>query len=395
MRVACLLAALAAGLPPLPALAQAPEAVPVSAWTVASARELLDAIDGARAEGLDPRDYDPAALKQAIAEGPGSALDTAAGERFRHLARDYAQGHVGAEDRLSWFIPGPALTDDAANALMNRALAERRIGPVLAQLLPADARYLRLRAALAATPAKEPAQAQAIRVNMERWRWLPRSLGARRIEVNVPSYTLSLMDGDRIVSTHRVITGKAATPTPQFSTAATGLILNPWWDVPQSIVAESVGKLIRTRPTTARARGYVWSDAGVRQRPGRENSLGLMKLVMPNPFNIYIHDTPSKALFAHPKRALSHGCVRTENPFDLAAALLSDPTGATHADIDRAVATGETQKLALPAPVPVFVLYFTAEVDDAGKLVRYPDIYARDAVVAAELVDRDALDFTG
>jgi murein L,D-transpeptidase YcbB/YkuD len=388
VRVAYALLAVAAGLSPLPAFAQAPR------WDAESARELLDAIQGAQAEGLDPRDYSPEPLLEAAKAGPGPALDAAATERFRHLARDYTQGHVGPEDRLSWFIAGPTLSDEAADALMTRALAERRIGPVLAELLPTDARYLRLRAALSSS-SKDPAALQTIRVNMERWRWLPRALGARRIEVNAPSYTLTLTSDGRIVSTHKVIVGKPSTPTPQFSAVATGMILNPWWEIPESIVAESVGALVRTRPAVARARGYVWSNGSYRQRPGPNNSLGQVKMIMPNPFNVYIHDTPSKTLFARPVRALSHGCIRTEAPFDLAAALLAGQPGWARADIDRAVASGDTFKVSLPKPTPVYVLYFTAEVDASGKLVVYPDIYGRDAVVAAELTDRGALDYVG
>jgi L,D-transpeptidase YcbB len=362
-------------------------------WDQESVSELLAAIEGARAEGLDPRDYDPEPLREALAAGQSVRLDKLASDRFRHLARDYTQGHVGPEDRIGWHIVGPRLSPLDADALMARALAERRIGPLLAQLLPVDPRYLQLRKALSA--ARDPAKVRTIRVNMERWRWLPRTLGASRLEANVPSYMLTYSVDGRSVATHRVIVGKPATPTPQFSATVTGLILNPWWDIPASIVRESVGALIRTRPQVARARGYVWSGASVRQRPGPGNSLGQMKLVMPNPFAVYIHDTPSKALFARPLRALSHGCVRTEHPFDLASALLAGQTGGTRAGIDAIVVGGETKKLELVRPLPIYTLYFTAEADATGRLVTYPDIYERDAVVAAELVDRGAFDGAG
>lgn len=364
-------------------------------WTPQAAGELLEAIEAARKEGLDPRDYEPEGLRQAMRSGPGAALDAAAAQRFVHLARDYTQGHVGAEDRLSWFIAGPNLTKAAAGTLMERALGGERVGPVLAALLPTDPRYLKLRAALSATSPGDTKRLQAIRVNMERWRWLPRTLGTRRLEVNVPSYSVTFYDDGRAVATHRVIAGKPSTPTPQFSATVTGMIVNPWWEVPRSIVAESVGKLIRTQPATARARGYVWSNGAVRQRPGPTNSLGQIKLVMPNPFSVYLHDTPSKTLFRRPVRALSHGCVRTENPFDLAALLLAGQSGRNRSDLDRLLASGQTEKIDLAGPMPMYIVYFTAEVDKDGKLVTYPDIYDRDDVVAAELVDHGALDFAG
>ena len=177
MRVAFACLAIAAGLStsPLAAQAQPPR------WTVAAVNELLDAISAARAEGLDPRDYEPDGLRRALGAGAGPALDAAASERFIHLARDYTQGHVGPEDRLSWFIAGPSLSQAAAEALMERALGRERIRPVLAELLPSDSRYLRLRAALAKTSAGDAKRLQASRVNMERWRWVPRALGARRL----------------------------------------------------------------------------------------------------------------------------------------------------------------------------------------------------------------------
>ncbi|QHL90459.1 L,D-transpeptidase family protein [Sphingomonas changnyeongensis] len=225
---------------------------------------------------------------------------------------------------------------------------------------------------------------------MERWRWLPRDLGARHLLVNVPGFTLDLVEGGRVTARHRVIVGRTQTPTPQFGAEVTGVILNPWWDVPASIVAESVGALIRRNPDGARARGYVWqSDAAghlrVRQAPGPANSLGLMKLVMPNPFSIFVHDTPAKPLFARPVRALSHGCIRTENPLDLAAML----TGLNRDEIDARIAPGETARLPAP-PLPIYIVYLTATAEDGTGIRLLPDIYRRDELVAAQLADRGA-----
>ena len=169
---------------------------------------------------------------------------------------------------------------------------------------------------------------------------------------------------------------------------ATAAIINPWWNVPASIVAESVGALVRGRPAVAAARGYRWTRDGaghlsVRQAPGPGNALGRMKLDMPNPFSIFIHDTPAKALFARNARAFSHGCVRVDGALELAAAL----TGRSRADIDAVVASGETERIAFP-PLPVYVVYLTAVADADGAVAVLPDIYGEDEAVAAALADQ-------
>lgn len=386
-------AALLAGTASPAAGAQPVAADPASAapgWTVAAARGLRAAIAAAADDGLDPRDYAPEALDAALRAGDAVLIARAATASYRRLARDLIEGHVTAAARRDWHVAGPAADGAAIDRMMAAALAGGRIGPELAALAPRHPQYRALRAALAATPPGEAARIEALRVNMERWRWLPRELGARHLLVNVPGYTLDLVEGGRVTARHRVIVGRAQTPTPQFGAEVAGVILNPWWDVPASIVAESVGALIRRNPATARARGYVWqADAAghlrVRQMPGPGNSLGLMKLVMPNPFSIFVHDTPAKALFARPVRAFSHGCIRTENPLDLAALL----TGGSRAQIDAQVAGGDTLRLPV-TPLPVYIVYLTAIADDNGRISQLPDIYRRDEAVAAQLADRGA-----
>ena len=171
-----------------------------------------------------------------------------------------------------------------------------------------------------------------LRANMERWRWVPRDPGARYLLVNVAGYTAELVENGQIVSMHRIVIGKPAKSTPQFSTTVEGVIINPWWELPKRIVAERVGTLFVKHPVMAKAQGYVrvkaWGGGTrVRQAPGPRNALGQMKLVMPNPYPIYLHDTPSKALFDETARAFSHGCMRVDRPFDLAAALLAGTPG--------------------------------------------------------------------
>jgi murein L,D-transpeptidase YcbB/YkuD len=171
----------------------------------------------------------------------------------------------------------------------------------------------------------------------------------------------------------------------------TGVIFNPPWNVPQSIVAESVGSLVRNSPATARARGYTWSYSGgalrVTQQPGPQNALGQMKLDMPNPYTVYLHDTPSKALFDQEQRALSHGCIRTDKPFDLAEQLLRD-AGWNRAMIDDAVAKRRTQRVALAQPLPVYVIYMPAYVAADGSVSYFGDPYSLNGAVNRLLDDR-------
>ena len=146
-------------------------------------------------------------------------------------------------------------------------------------------------------------------------------------------------------------------------------------------------------PAEAARRGYVPSydqarRLQVRQVPGPNNALGVLKLDMPNRFSIYLHDTPAKALFDKPARAFSHGCIRTDRAPDLAAALLDGNGGWDAARIGEVVATRETTRVALPAPVPVYVAYFTAADDGKGGVIFYDDVYGRDDAVAMALDDR-------
>jgi L,D-transpeptidase YcbB len=168
-------------------------------------------------------------------------------------------------------------------------------------------------------------------------------------------------------------------------------VFNPPWHVPQSIIAESVGRLVRNSPDVARARGYTWSysDGGLRvtQQPGPGNALGQMKLDMPNPFTVYVHDTSSRDLFDKDERTLSHGCIRTDQPFDLARTLLAS-AGWTRSMIDEVVATRKTRRVALDQPVPVYTVYLTAYADADGAVRYLDDPYSLDPALNRLLDDR-------
>lgn len=365
-----------------PALAQ-------TRWTHDDALELLNVAEHVGEEGLDPADYDIDALRRALAASDDLALQARADAVFLHVASDFTQGHVRNRAAVAWYLPGTRLDAPAGRRLLEGALAGGGVRATLQRLLPQHRQYQALKAALATTPGRDKASMQRLRANLERWRWMPRDLGRRYLLVNVPAFTVSLIEDNKVVARRRVIVGKVATPTPQFGTTVAGVTLNPWWDIPPSIVRESVGRLMATNPAQARQKGYVVSRGHYRQRPGATNALGQIKLVMPNPFNVYLHDTPNKVLFDTEVRAFSHGCIRTQDPFGLAETLLAGNGGWDRARLDGIVAGGRTTQIALGQPLPIYIVYFTVAAEDSGELATFPDIYGRDPSIVAALIDRE------
>lgn len=365
-----------------------PPAHAQAGWQRSDAEELLAVIEGIGVEGLEPADYDAQALRHELASSDGTTWSRRATTAFLHLASDLRNGHLRDRRRLAWRIVGPMLDDKEASALLAGAQATHRIRETLAGLLPQHRQYKSLKAALAATPARDKAGIERLRANLERWRWMPRELGSRYLLVNVPAFTVSFVEQGRVVERRRVIVGKRTTPTPQFAATVSGVIFNPWWDVPQSIVRESVGRQLRTNPAQARARGYVVVAGRIRQAPGANNALGQVKLVMPNPYSVYLHDTPGKTLFNEDVRAFSHGCIRVQDALGLAAILLRETGGWNRLQIDQVVSRGGTRQADLQNPIPVYVGYFTAAAEESGDIATFPDIYGRDGPVVASLTDR-------
>jgi L,D-transpeptidase YcbB len=356
-------------------------------WDAQSAGTLLAYIERIDSHGLDPADYSPTQLRQAIASGNATSIEQQATASFSSVATDLAIGHVKPGRRGRYFIASDPIEPEKVARLIDSAIASGSVARVLDPLAPQNREYAALRAALARLGPGQEDQRKKLEVSLERWRWLPRNLGDRHLLVNIPDYRLQLFDGGRAIDSHRVIVGKVQTPTPQFSAEVTAVILNPSWYVPQSIIAESVGSLVRNRPQVARARGYTWSYSGglrVTQQPGPQNALGQMKLEMVNPLSVYIHDTPSKELFERDVRAFSHGCIRTQLPFDLAEVLLKD-AGWSRAEIDTGVAARKTQRVPLARPIPVYVTYMTAATGPDGEVRFLDDPYRLDAAIAAQL----------
>jgi murein L,D-transpeptidase YcbB/YkuD len=231
--------------------------------------------------------------------------------------------------------------------------------------------------------------------NMERLRWLPKRLGSRYVFVNQPAFEVRVMDGQTEVWHSKVIVGKPNTQTSAFHDQIETVVFNPSWGVPPSIIAkEYLPKLwndpsyldrIGFRVTTPDGREVSsrnvdwWSYSGkvpynIEQPPGSDNALGELKFLFPNAHNIYMHDTPTKNLFAKDVRAFSHGCVRVENPREFAAILL----GWNREKIDANTESGVSQTVALTNKVPVHITYFTAWPDASGRIQYFNDIYGRD-----------------
>lgn len=241
---------------------------------------------------------------------------------------------------------------------------------------------------LAALNISPAARVQQIVLNLERWRSLPRSDDGTRIEVNVPAAIATLYEEDRPVKTTRVIVGAVFHPTPVLRTRMIAVSFNPPWNVPSSILRKEIRPRLRRDPGYLERLGFAFVDTpgGKRlvQMPGPENALGQLKFEMPNPANVYMHDTPDRNLFARPQRTFSHGCIRVDDPRDLAQILLGSDQW-SRAAIDNAIATGQTETVFLPHEVPVYVLYWTAFVDSDGTVEFRDDIYGRDMRLAKAL----------
>jgi len=362
----------------------------VMQWPVDRARLLLDVIEGIDAEGLVPADYHPAELRAAIDAGAGPQLDELASRTFTWLVEDLRDGRTPMEARRQWFVVDPDADVMPTGRLMTEALASGDVVGKLASVLPTHPDYAALKAELAETPDSNLRRRALIRANMDRWRWLQRDLGGQYLLTNVPEFQLRLTVNNQIVRTYRTIVGKPGrTATPQLAETVEGVIFNPTWTVPQSIVkGEGLGARVLGNPAWARANGYVGTRGAngfvsVVQQPGPGNSLGLMKIDMPNPHAIFLHDTPSRGLFANENRALSHGCVRTERALELAMTIAILGQGATREEAVAISTSGEYTRVPVKKAMPVYITYFTMARDIDGALKTFNDIYGRDAPVLA------------
>jgi len=222
-----------------------------------------------------------------------------------------------------------------------------------------------------------------ILVNMDRMRWMPTEPSGQLIVVNIPEFILHVYEGKQKAFDMRVVVGKEGQNTVSFSGDLSTIVFSPYWNVPPSIVKEEI------LPAMGRNSGYlasqnmeqVGTEGGlpkIRQLPGPKNSLGKVKFLFPNSFNIYFHDTPAKSLFSRDKRAYSHGCIRLAEPEKMAQYLLRNNSEWTPEKINAAMNSGDEKHVKLSKPVPVIITYYTAWVDENGLLNFRDDIYAHD-----------------
>ncbi|MAW81688.1 MAG: L,D-transpeptidase [Parvularcula sp.] len=355
---------------------------PVAAIDRNEAAALIAAVEGLEAAGVPKGHFDMAPLHAAIAAGEPALIRTRAEALFDEAAADISSGLTPPAARPGWRMNVKEPDEDAFADLKTRAFDTGDFAQAFASLAPKHEQYARLKSALNAENLSAEEKAR-LRLNMDRWRWMPDDLGADYILVNVPAFELTLVRDGQPAARRRVVTGTPKLPTPQMNAMVTGVIFNPTWFVPQSIVRESIGALMKNDPARAERLGYYAdTDGNVRQRPGPANALGQMKLVMPNPYSVFLHDTPSKDAFDRETRALSHGCIRVQDALGFARTLLGDAI--SDEDFKEIVAKRQTAEIDLATPLPVYVAYFTAVADAAGAVEFYPDIYGLDAALLAQ-----------
>jgi len=252
-----------------------------------------------------------------------------------------------------------------------------------------------------------------VKLNLERWRWLPRDPGDRYLLVNIAGQELDVIENDRRTLHMRVIVGKPFQRTPSFASKIETVVLNPYWEVPYSIAVKEILPTLRSDPEyLARENMQVfkrlesgepldpatidWTEVSARnfpyrfrQKPGPDNALGLVKFLLPNKYSVYLHDTPAKTLFARARRCFSHGCVRLEKPFELAELLLHDEPGWSSERMKKTLETEQNYRIRLTRPMPTYLAYWTAWVDNRGIMHFRDDVYGRDARLEAALDGAD------
>ena len=359
------------------------------------AQQALGVLLNAASEGLDPDSY------RVFREGEDrKANDASLSKAVLTYMRDVSIGRPELRS-IDTDVGLPTRSPDFA-AILNEALRQDRVTEMLAGLSPKHAGYLALRDALQ----QSGGNSDIVAANMERWRWIPPKLEPDRIMVNAADSQLELWLDEKLILTSRVIVGRPSSRTPILRAEGAGITLNPPWTVPRSIAAKEIlPKLKRNHtwlashdmvlldgpPGDPQGLGVNWKRirAGtfpyqIRQYPGPRNPLGRIKLELPNRFDVYLHDTPDKALFGRSNRHLSHGCVRVEQILPLASYVLAADLSAMER-ITKAIKNGDTTTISLQRKIPVYFLYWTAVPGPKGEMNYHSDVYGRDRRLIAAM----------
>jgi L,D-transpeptidase YcbB len=378
----------------------------IQGWALKpDARAAVQAVNGAAADGLDPAAYGASGLTEVMAQAASRnpadlaraevALSRAVAGYFGDLHRPAAgAGMVYADPAVA-----PPRYDTAG--VLTRVARSRSPADAIAELAQMNPIYRQLRAALARA---DPATAPLIRANLERARALPADLGRRYILVDAAAQELWLYEDGRAVDSMPVVVGKLAEPTPTMAGLIRYAVVRPYWNVPPDLVAHSIApKVLRDGASYLESQNMEalsdWTDqadvvppetidweavaAGrqvlrVRQRPGAHNMMGQVKFIFPNSLGVYLHDSPLRQYFREAQRTESAGCVRLSDAPRLARWLLGD-------EAQRLGEAGEPEtRVDLAAPIPVYIVYFTAR-PEGSRLVIRPDIYHRDRPLEAAL----------
>jgi murein L,D-transpeptidase YcbB/YkuD len=387
-----------------------------------AARALLKTLQNADAYGLEPRDYDAAGLA-ALATADLTGNETSDARRWAPFDLDLSAAalkllcdlHYGRIDpRAAGFDLGTSRPDDLnlARALLGLAAA-RHIGARLAAVEPQFLHYRLLEQALpryrllAASAPAARVEVRKIELTLERWRWLP-AFRTPPIIVNIPEFRLfafrTTADRAADILQMDVIVGRTfpRTRTPVFVADMTSVIFRPYWDVPRNIMLREELPKIRANPAylaaqhleivrgdtdaatplppaPASIQALASGAARLRQRPGPDNALGLIKFDLPNRYDVYLHSTPAQQLFLRPRRAFSHGCIRVSDPVALAALVLRDtPGGWTRARILAAMNGTQTLRVKLARSIRVIILYGTVLAKEDGEVLFFHDLYGQD-----------------
>jgi murein L,D-transpeptidase YcbB/YkuD len=355
-------------------------------WTThqAQANSLVNAVLRADDHGLAPELFHADLLRQTAALPPLDR-ELLVSDAVLSYADALARGAMPVERRIDdeALTPEPidvAATLDAAIGSPDPAAAIEALAPTTPTYRALRQALQRYRSGTSAGDKTATARLREIELNLERQRWLPRRLPTERVWVNAADARLVLYRDDRPVFSTRVIVGQddKRNQSPEFRATIDGLLFNPPWNVPGDIATEEILPKISRDPNYLKQHNMVMlPNGGLQQLPGPNAGLGQIKFEMENRFDVYLHDTPSKNLFSRDNRRISHGCIRVQNPRELAALLMQQPIDT----INQEIAMGSTTQSNLPAPVPVFVVYQTAFVDSDGTLQFRPDVYNRDAEI--------------